>query len=321
MNKSMPTRWTPAHIDCAAAAIAGAMLLLFLGGCATAPPAPVEQIKYFSQAFAAVNTVGQPLLDDLAIAERFVGKQQAESRAKAPPDDKPCSSKEATWAASGDGKGYIDGFCLEHVGYFSTLGDPPATTQLRGGLRVIERYAEVLTTLAEGRNIEQALGEVEALGQEVGGLLALTGASVAIAPALTALRPLLASVARNANADEARRLIVQGAPQVNALLGGLRDAVPAIFKNLTADPRRRADKAESAEAAVKDIEARRVVVAQYVVLLGRLQQAWDATVVAANNPGGSRLADLVARSAQLRADAEAVRRTLAALRSGAAPAP
>jgi hypothetical protein len=108
---------------------------------------------------------------------------------------------------------------------------------------------------------------------------------------------------------------------VNALLGGLRDAVPPTFKNLIADPRRRADKAESAEAAVKDIEARRVVVAQYVVLLGRLQQAWDATVVAANNPGGSRLADLVARSAQLRADADAVRRTLAALRSGAAPAP
>jgi len=286
-----------------------------LAGCATTP-APVEQIKYFSQAFAAVNTLGQPLIDDLAVAERGVGRRQAQLHAKA--DDKPCSS----WAATGEANlGYIDGFCLEDVGYFSTLGDPPATAQLRGGLRVIERYAEVLTTLAEGRNIEQALGEVDALGQEVSGLLALVGAPVALVPALAALKPLLANVAKSANASEARRLIIEGAPQVSTLIGKLRDAVPPTFKILIADPRRNADIAATAAAAVKEIEARRVVVSLYVVLLGRLQQAWEATVVAANNPGSTRLTNLVARTAQIKADAETVRRTLAALRSGAPPAP
>lgn len=295
--------------------------LLTLAGCATTP-APLEQIKYFSQAFAAVNTVGQPLLDDLAVAERVVGRRQAQLRAKAAADDKACSSREASWAATADASlGYIDGYCLEHAGYFANLGDPPATAQLRGGLRVIERYAEVLTTLAEGRNIEQALGQVDALGQEVGGLLALAGAPLALAPALTALQPLLANLAKNANAEEARRLITDGASQVSTLIGTLRDAVPPTFKTLIADQRRNADNAASAAAAVKEIEVRRVAVSQYVVLLGRLQQAWEATLLAANNPGGSRLTDLVARSAQLRADSEAVRRSLAALRGGAAPAP
>lgn len=292
--------------------LAGALL----GGCATTP-APVEQIKYFSQAFAAVNTVGQPLLDDLALAERALGRRQAQLRARAAPDDRPCSSSQAPWARAGEANlGYIDGYCLEHAGYFSTLGDPPATGQLRGGLRVIERYAEVLTTLAEGRNIEQALGQVDSLGQEVGSLLSLAGAQVALAPALTALQPLLASVARNANAEEARRLIVEGSPQVNQLFAGLRNAVPSTFSILIAEQRRQADVAAAAPAAVKEIEARRVAVSQYVVLLGRLQEAWNATVVAARNPGGSRLSDLVAQTAQLRADTEAVRRSLAALRSG-----
>lgn len=294
--------------------LAGALL----GGCATTP-APVEQIKYFSQAFAAVNTVGQPMLDDLALAERALGRRQAQVRARAAADDRPCSSAQASWARTGEPNlGYIDGYCLEHAGYFATLGDPPATAQLRGGLRVIERYAEVLTTLAEGRNIDQALGQVDALGQEVGTLLSLAGAQVALAPALTALQPVLANVARNANAEEARRLIVDGAPKVGALIAGLRDAIPATFGVLIAEQRRQADASATAAAAVKEIEARRVAASQYVVLLGRLQQAWDATVEAARNPGGSRLGDLVARTAQLRADTEAVRRSLAAIRSGVA---
>jgi hypothetical protein len=50
--------------------------MLLLAGCASAP---VQQIKYFSQAFNTVNTLGQPLLDDLALAERTQGQQIAVS--------------------------------------------------------------------------------------------------------------------------------------------------------------------------------------------------------------------------------------------------
>jgi len=297
------------------AAFAGGIATLF-AGCASAP-APVEQIKYFSQAFVAVNAVGQPMLDDLAISERALGRRNAVVRAKkVPADDQPCSSSDAPWALSGDPQlGYIDGYCLQHAGYFADIGDPPATAQLRGSLRVIERYAEVLTTLAEGRNVEQALGQVDALGQEVGGLLALAGSNVAISAALTALRPLLANIARQSSAEEARRLILDAASTVTQLIAALRAAVPASFNTLTANLRVSANVRANAATAVKEIEKRRVIVSQYVVLLERLQGAWDATVLAARNPGGSRLSDLVARTAELRADAEAVRRAAAALRS------
>jgi hypothetical protein len=295
-----------------------ALATLLLGGCATTP-APVDQIKFFSQAFAAVNTVGQPLLDELAIAERAQGRRVAERRAKdaakAPPVGRGCENSDAAWVDTGDpAVGFIGGFCLEDAGYHATVGDPPATGQFRGGLLVIERYAEVLTALAEGRNIDQAIGEVNALGQELGGLLAMGGLHVALAPALQALQPVLADVARDANAQEARRLIVEGAPKVSTLIFALREAAPDTFNTLVSDLRRTSRAPAAAAAAVKEIEARRVMVSQYVVLLGRLQQAWDTTVAAAQNPDGSRLTDLVARTAQVRAEAESVRRSLAALR-------
>ena len=187
---------------------------------------------------------------------------------------------------------------------------------LRGGLRVIEGYAEVLSALVEGRNLEQALGQVDALGQEVGGLISLAGGQVAVGAALTALRPVLASVAKQANAQEARRLILEGAPLVSDLIGALRNAAPEMFKVLIAKLRREADVAATAAMAVKAIEIRRQLVSQYVVLLDRLQAAWKLTVDAAKHPGGSQLADLVSGTAELRADADAIRRTLAVLRSG-----
>jgi hypothetical protein len=299
------------------AALAG--LLLLFGGCATTK-APVEQIKFFSQAFTAVNTIGQPLLDDLAIAERAVNMRQAVSRAKKDDSTGECSSSVARWTGPSDGKlGFIDGYCLSDATYFSSLGDPLSTAQLRGGLRVIERYAEVLTTLAEGRNLDQALGEVDALGQEVSGLVALTGASVVLAPALAAIKPVLANVAQQANAEEARRLIIDGTPKITELISALRLAAPEMFKVLIAGPRRDLDNATdetTAATVVKAVELRRTAVSDYVVLLGRLQQAWDATAAAARNPSGSKLTDLVAQTARLRSDADAVRKTLAALRAG-----
>lgn len=214
-------------------------------------------------------------------------------------------------------QGFIDGLCLEDAGYFAELGDPIATAQLRGGLRVIERYAEVLSTLVEGRNLQSALPEVQALGQEVGGLLGLIGAPVAVGAALTALQPLLADIARQRNDMEARRLVFEGAPFIDDLIVALRNAVPEMFRTLIEAQARSLTASPGAEAILQAIEARRVVVSQYIVLLGRLQEAWAATVTASRHPEGTRLTELVARTATLRAEADAVRRSLAVLRGTA----
>ena len=316
-------RWALPWASKAAALLAAALL----SGCAT--QAPVDQIKYFAQAFTAVNTVGQPLLDDLAVAERIQGQQIAVRRAKGQSTRGPeeCGPAQVPWQLALDGKsGIINGFCSADAGYFADLGDPPATAILRGGLSIIERYADVLSSLAEGRNLEQALGQVDALGQEVGGLLEVVGVgSLAIAPALMVLKPLLENVAKQANQAEARRLILEGAPKVTALIGVLRQAAPALFGTLIEGPAAkllRPDAGGAVAAEVGRVNAYRVAVSQYVVLLDRLQKAWDNTAAAAASPnvGAGRLASLVAASAELRADANAVRKGLAALRAGAVPA-
>jgi hypothetical protein len=297
-----------------------------LAGCAT--QAPVDQIKYFSQAFTAVNTVGQPLLDDLALAESVQGKQIAVRRARGSSDLGPaaCQQGMVPWQDASDGKsGIVNGFCVADAGYYAKLGDPPVTAMLRGGLGVVERYADVLSSLAEGRNVAQALGQIDALGREVDGLLSLTNVgAVAIAPILGTLKPLLDGAAKQANMAEARRLILEGAPKVTALIGALRQSTPAVFATLIEAPAARIIQpgaGDAIAAEVARVDAYRVTVSQYVVLLDRLQKAWDSTVAAAQSPNGGAgsLAALVNASAELRADADAARRGFALLRSGLAP--
>ena len=311
-------------VACRCVVMGGALIL---AGCAT--QAPVDQIKYFSQAFTAVNTVGQPLLDDLAIAERNHGRQIAERRAKGEkgPNDKApeeCRQDKLAWRTAPDGKsGVIDGFCIVDAGYYADIGDPPSTAALRAGLDLIERYADTLSSLAEGRNVEQALSQVDALGKEVDGLLGLAGGvpAIALAPVLGVLKPFLDKAARQANAAEARRLILEGAPQVTRLIAALRQAAPPLFNNIIRPSTERITRPVQGGSITIDIariEAYRASVSQYVVLLNRLEKAWENTVDAAKSPLATqgRLAALVSASAELRKDADTVRRGLAKLRTG-----
>ncbi|HEX2829579.1 MAG TPA: hypothetical protein VHP37_24755 [Burkholderiales bacterium] len=305
-----------------AAVIAPAVALL-LPACATAP---VDQIKYFSQAFASVNTLGQPLLDDLAIAERRQGREIAVRRAqgKSQQGADKCPRDDFPWLEASDPKqGVILGFCLNDAAYYSELADPPATRMMRGSLSVIERYADLLSTLAEGRNVEGEIAEIEALSREVGGLFALAGvATPALAPVLGALHPILESAARQSSAQEARRLVLQGAPVVTRLIGALETAAPAMFRTLVEQTTvKLVSKADAdptvAAGDVARVEAYRVAVANYVVLLRKLQAAWDLTVQAASVPANQvSVATLVRQTSQLRADAENARRVFSILRSG-----
>jgi lysozyme family protein len=56
--------------------------LLVVTLCAGCSVAPVEETRSFSKAFAAVDGASQPLLDDLASAERRQGRENAEKKAK-----------------------------------------------------------------------------------------------------------------------------------------------------------------------------------------------------------------------------------------------
>jgi hypothetical protein len=311
----------------ASRALAAGVLASALTGCVTAP---VDQIKYFSDAFNTLNTMGQPLLDDLAVAERTQGRQIAVRRAqgKSAQGAEACPPGQIPWQGAADGKqGIIRGFCLPDAPYFSGLADPPATHAIRSGLSVIERFAGILSTLAEGRNVEGALADIDALGKQVGGLLSFAGiAAPALVPALSALHPLLESAARQSNAQEAKRLILQAAPEITNLIGALEKAVPEMFKTLIESTSAKLTSEADMNPAIAAIdiarvEAYRVALSDYVILLRKLQMAWDLTVTAANSPGRASIANVVQQAAELKTDAEAARRVFSILRSGVGVTP
>ena len=56
------------------------LFVLMAAGCAN--EAPVEEVRIFGTAFETLNAASQPLIDDLAVAEREQGKRIAIKRAK-----------------------------------------------------------------------------------------------------------------------------------------------------------------------------------------------------------------------------------------------
>ncbi|MFP3646535.1 hypothetical protein [Paraburkholderia sp. SIMBA_054] len=300
-----------------------ALVACTMAACTTAP---VDQVKYFSQALSSVNTLGQPLIDDLAVAERAQGQRAAIRRSQRanPGEGEVCSHNDMPWLPVSDHTGFIRGFCITDAGYYSPLGDPPASKAIRGGLTVIGNYADVLSTLTENRNIDAALGQIGTLSSDVDALAAIAGAAAPpIAGAAAALKPILEAAARQSNAAEARRLILEGAPHVSALIDAIRRATPAIFLTLIEGPSTALVSAQVAAtpalatAEIAKVDAYRVTVSNFVVLLGKLQDAWELTVAAAQSPQSPvTLAQLAQRSGELRADADAARRAFSFIRAG-----
>ena len=66
-------------------------------------------------------------------------------------------------------------------------------------------------------------------------------------------------------------------------------------------------------------EAYRKIVANYYVLLDQLNDAWNETVTAAMTQSSPTIADIANRLGQLQADAAAVSRAYATLRTGVVP--
>ena len=285
----------------------------------------------FAEAFTAANAAGQPLIDDLAAAERDIGQRAAVSRAKGaelpPAALVGCPASEVSWQELGHGRGFMRGFCLADAPYFATVGEPPVATTYRAALDVVQRYSGVLLLLTSGGNIAPAEAQLGQLTGNVGALLAFVPATqpylAAAGAALTQLQPLLEAAARSHNNAEVRRLLIEGAPQLNELLAALRQGAVEMFNSL-ADASARAalapaalDRPELAAADLARIETYRVGVANFIVLLGGVQSAFrDAVKAAAAPPGQVSVAALAETSVRLRVDAEAVRRTWSALRAG-----
>jgi hypothetical protein len=305
-------------------------LLLLLGVLAACATPPVQETKQFQQAFTAVDSVGQPILDDLAMAERSQGQVIAVRRAQGKLSNASAgTSRDCNpgWHKIDGKSGYITGFCTADAGYFSKIGDPPQTLAFRRALALIGEFAQALTALSDGTSAAAASAQVQQVAQDAGSLAALVGGSVsgagaAIGPAVNeiaaALAPLINRVATIASAQQERDVVIAAAPKVGALILALKNAAPAMFNTLTEQAQNQielTDPPRSSDAA--PIEAYRVVLSDYVVLLDRLDRAWNQLVAVVKQPPNAvSLGALTQTSSQIVADAAIVRQSLTRLRRG-----
>jgi hypothetical protein len=107
-------------------------------------------------------------------------------------------------------------------------------------------------------------------------------------------------------------------PKIGTLIIALENAAPAMFNTLTEQAQKQielSDQPRSSDAA--PIEAYRVVLSDYVVLLGRLNAAWTELVSAVKQPSNAvSLGALTQTSSQVVSDAAVVRQSLARLPRG-----
>lgn len=302
--------------------------LLALAACTAAPSA---ELRLFRDSVAAIDQAGQPLLDDLALAERATFRTSLrekaqvnsarEARGQAP-------RGEERWVGRPLGVGFVRDLRLDDVPFEASIGDPPGTAALRAGLGTVTALSAALVSLTDGTNAEVSADDlvrsVSALTDLAAAGAALVGTPLATAglkAAIGELSVLATRLAEELNARRARELILENEQQVSTLLGELRNAVPAMWTMLTSDlqiaitvnPRM---PESELRANVARAETYRRLLSDYAVLIARAQDAWRGAVAAARAPGSLTLAAVAENAARLRADLEAIRRAQAALRSG-----
>ena len=317
--------------------LGGVLICAALVGCASSSP-PAREVALVADAFGELHAASQPLLDELAVAERAQGQTVALERAlqaRQASQPGPCGGipYQGDTDAQGnpDGPGVIAGFCNGDAPYYSSIADPPATHAFRRALRSVGDYTQLLVILAEGRNIEGAQAQLHTLAANLGSALAsvggVTGAPAAgVAPALTglvaAIEPLTRRVATRNNIEELRRLVLQESPKVERVIAALRDSAPVLFDTVTERSMGRLntvglDNAEVAADEITRIEAYRESVSTYVLLLEQYRALLHDLVAVYDTPQQPLTLELLAqRSAALSAGSEAWRRTLANLRAG-----
>jgi hypothetical protein len=287
---------------------------LTLSGCATAPP--VEQVRAFANASDAFNAASQPLLDELAVSERA----RAWRLIKDPPKDAK-NVLDVPLSGSATPRRLQLDLPIDQVLAISTIGDPPATAELRKGVGTIKHYAAVLVLLAENQNVEAARAELGILAANVTGVVALIPGAQAgtalISPSLTALQPLIDSAVRAQNAAELRLLVVNASPKIKELNAALRSSIDPMFHATASGDREiiiggQVDPA----AAVDRIDAYRVSFANWLMLLGLVDQATDQLAAAVSNPSNAvSLGSLAELSTRITTYAEGTRRALAVFRT------
>ncbi|WP_144186882.1 hypothetical protein [Elioraea rosea] len=284
-------------------------LLLALAACG--PSIPREQVQRANAAYEAVAGRSDAMLANLSVAERRTYLR--------------------TLAATGaprDGDIVVPTvFDPTSAAYFSSVGDPVLTASLRRGMGLVGDYFKLLVMLAEGRPVEEAKGQINALAGSVAGLITVAtgGAALPLAALARQLGPLIDGWGRAQNGEELRRLVLEGEPIVREQIAAMQAASTAAYETLTREPMRAvrttlADNDAARRAAFVQMAEAQVLVADYVVLLDKLAQTLTALAAAVRNPGSPpTLASLSASADSALIQARAAEGAIAILKAGRTP--
>jgi hypothetical protein len=270
------------------------------GGCSFVP---TTEIKVFQESVTAANTAATPVLDELASVMRSE-KRRTTSAAE----------QRYYWA----GNGVI--FVPSDASLFSDIGDPDQVAVFRRAHNVLERLSDVLVGLAAGKGAEADAGAIEGLASEMIELAALVpGANVsatATEAGLGVLKPALIQLSKELNRREARRVIEQVYDQkmVDEIIERLVRATPAMFNKLVQNAQLRAvppTTADATKAYADRVLKIRSLLSNYVVLLRRVNDAWNEAVKAEKSRSSGDVAVLTVRIGELKAAAVATRKAYA----------
>ena len=199
---------------------------------------------------------------------------------------------------------------------YSTLGTyAPETAHFYAAISVLKNYAILVQSLAEGKSATAEANSIKTTVDNLSavGKAALPGFSAEIASldaAAGAFAPLVEKALAVRTAGQARELVQEGATPVKDTIDALRAATPAMFGLLYAK-----NKPAITQVDFPERDKARIRLSDFVVLLDRLQDAFDKLNQAFQNPSDPATATALAQaSGELAADVKIVQQTLSALR-------
>lgn len=272
--------------------------LLALGACTQLPK---PQLQAYTGAFQAAHTAAEPVLETYAVQERAAWREKL--------------AKERNF----DTYRYFDTFEPGDAAAVSALTLPIGAAAANRAFDGIAEYNDVLVSLAENKNVDEARGQLKEI---VSNVTALAQPLAAAAPAIqsaagllvTALEPAI----REDNKRQFRRIVLDGHDEVEGLIHAIRGLTPAQYQLITGPLQARWVDAtpKERETIAKEINGWHTVFADYVVLLDAMESKLDALHSAVENPKATPiLAQAVAGSAELRAYADGLRRSIAELQA------
>lgn len=274
-----------------------AMLISFAAACAACTSLPRAEFQAYREAFVAAETAAAPISENYAVRERAEWRRRlAETRSPL---------------------GFFETFEAEDATLLSSLGLPPGADASDRAFRALARYNDMLVSLAENRNIEEARGQLRQITSELTSIAAPLGsAQIPLDRAADVVLAIFNPIIQEDNRQQFRLRVLEGHDEMIALVGVLRDLAPHQYQIITRplqDRARLADPADRAPIAT-EINAWHQVFIDYVFLLDSVEDRLNLLEQAARNP---RSAPILARSAagaaDLRAYADGLRRSVTAL--------